>query len=349
MMLTLTGTGFVSSSVVRWNGVDRPFDLYGSNLVISSTQLEMSPYAVDTWAAGTAQVSVFNPVPGGGSSNALTLEIVNPIPWLDFVSPASVEPGGPAFTLWALGANFNQTSVLRWNGSDRPTTHAPVSSVRFAMSATIPATEIASPGTAQVTVFTPVPGGGTSDPVTVSITTPPFMLESNPTSQTVPHGSPASYTITVTPTLGSFNDPIFLSCGVAPAEPTCSISPATVTPGGAPMSSTLTVATTNVARLARPGVPGPWFAFWLALPAIGLLATRHTLPGTRRNRGGLVLAVVLTAAMLGMHTGCGGGGGGGGGSNGNPPPSQTQNFTITVTGTSGTISQQTSVSLTVTP
>jgi hypothetical protein len=54
---------------------------------------------------------------------------------------------------------------VRWNGSNRTTTF--VSSTQ--LTATIPASDIAVAGTAQVTVFTPTPGGGTSSAQTFTI------------------------------------------------------------------------------------------------------------------------------------------------------------------------------------
>jgi hypothetical protein len=90
-----------------------------------------------------------------------------------------------------------------------------------------------------------------------------------------------------------------------------------------------------------PGQPASLFAYWLALPAFGLLAVWRTAPAARKARL-VFLALVLIVASLGLLPSCGGGGGGG------TPPPQMRNFIITVTGTSGTISQQTSASLTVT-
>jgi subtilisin family serine protease len=340
-MLMLTGTNFVSASGVRWNGADRPIsDWFGT--VISSTQIEMKPYAVDTWSAGTAQVTVFNPAPGGGTSNALTLSINNPVPSLIGSEPATTYVGGPAFTLHMYGFNFTQASVLRWNGSDRPTSHPSPPNHRFYLSAAIPAADIASAGTAQLTVFTPTPGGGASDPITVSILEPPFTMVSDSPARTVSRGTPAIYTITITPQLGGFNDPIALSCSVVPAGPTCSLSESSVTPGAAAHSVTLTVATTNVAHLKMPGRTTPLLAFWIALPTLGLLAIGTMLPGQKRTMQGIFLALVLTVVSLGILVACGGGGGG------TSPPPPPHNFTITVVGTSGTISQQTSTSLTVT-
>jgi len=64
------GSNFVTGSVVRWNGSDRPTISNGS---VNGLIAQIS--ASDIAAAGTAAVTVFNPGPGGGSSNALTFTI----------------------------------------------------------------------------------------------------------------------------------------------------------------------------------------------------------------------------------------------------------------------------------
>jgi subtilase family serine protease len=70
--LTLAGSGFVSGSVVRWNGTDR------TTTFVSSGQLTAAIAAADNAAAGTAQVTVFNPTPGGGASSALSFTVAAP-------------------------------------------------------------------------------------------------------------------------------------------------------------------------------------------------------------------------------------------------------------------------------
>jgi DNA-binding beta-propeller fold protein YncE len=67
--LSVNGQDFVASSVVRWNGNDRP-TTFGS-----SSQLTAQISASDIAAAGTAAVTVFNPAPGGASSNTSTFTI----------------------------------------------------------------------------------------------------------------------------------------------------------------------------------------------------------------------------------------------------------------------------------
>lgn len=161
--LTVNGTDFVPNSVVRWNSSDR------STTYVSSTQLQATITAADVSVAGTAAVSVFNPAPAGGESNAQTFTIdvpvTNPVPITTVINPATVTEGGNPFTLTVDGTDFIPGSVVRWNGSDRPTAY--VSSTQ--MQATINAADIAAAGTAAITVFNPAPGGGISNTQTMTI------------------------------------------------------------------------------------------------------------------------------------------------------------------------------------
>ncbi len=131
-------------------------------------QLTATIPASDVARAGTAQVTVFTPPPGGGTSNTLPFTINNPAPTLISISPNSAAAGGPAFTLTALGSNFLPGSVVRWNATDRSTTFVGNSQLRAA----IPTSDLMSLGSISVTVFTPGPGGGESAPQTFTITSP---------------------------------------------------------------------------------------------------------------------------------------------------------------------------------
>jgi len=164
--LTVNGTSFLSNSVVRWNAADRP------TAYSSATQL-VAPISVgDIMAAGRAQVTVFNPAPGGGESSGLpfTISVPNPAPTISSLSPASATAGGAAFNLTVNGTGFFTGSVVRWNGADRPTAYSSATQ----LIAPISAGDIMAGGTAQVTVFNPAPGGGTSNafnfPVNLSAT-----------------------------------------------------------------------------------------------------------------------------------------------------------------------------------
>jgi hypothetical protein len=161
--VTVTGSGFVSSSVVRWNGADR------ATTYSSPTQLTATILASDIATAGSAQVTVYTPAPGGGTSNAQTFTITapnNPVPATSSVTPSTAIAGGAGFTVTVTGSGFVSSSVVRWNGADRATTYGSATQ----LTATILASDIATAGSAQVTVYTPAPGGGTSNAQTFTIT-----------------------------------------------------------------------------------------------------------------------------------------------------------------------------------
>jgi hypothetical protein len=88
-------------------------------------------------------------------------------PVLMSLSPSSATEGGSAFTLTVTGSDFVDGAVVRWDGSDRLTTFISSSELQ----AEITASDIATAGTATVTVFNPAPGGGTSNSQSFSINT----------------------------------------------------------------------------------------------------------------------------------------------------------------------------------
>ena len=105
-----------------------------------------------------------NPTPTGGT---------NPVPTIDSLSPSCAPQGEQVLNPFANGQllvngqNFFASSVVRWNGNDRPTTFYSNSQ----LTAQISASDIAAAGTAAVTVFNPAPGGGSSSSLTFTITT----------------------------------------------------------------------------------------------------------------------------------------------------------------------------------
>jgi hypothetical protein len=96
--------------------------------------------------------------PGNGDFQVASEPPPNPAPQLTALSPDNALAGGASFTLTLNGGSFIAGSVARWNGVDLPTTF--VSATR--VTATVAATRIAARGTADVTVFNPAPGGGSS-------------------------------------------------------------------------------------------------------------------------------------------------------------------------------------------
>ena len=281
--LTVTGTGFVASSVVRWNGASR------STTFVSATQLQAAIPATDVSSVGSNSVSVVTPAPGGGTSVSVAFNATPPpalsvssttatpggsvtatltnggggvtdwlafaattapntsyiqyvyvgagvttrtwtvtvpstagsyefryfpnggntraatspavtvqttgstVPAISSLAPSSSVAGGPAFNLTVNGSNFTSTSVVRWNGADRPTTFVSASQ----LTAAIASADIVSVGSASVTVFSPPPGGGTSTAATFTISAgsanPPVLSVS---AAAVSAGAPVTVTLT---------------------------------------------------------------------------------------------------------------------------------------------------------
>ena len=89
----------------------------------------------------------------------------NSVPVLDPIVPAAVYPGGAAFTLTVTGVGFVNGSTVYWNGAPRTTTFVSNSK----LTASIPASDISSPNTPTITVFSPGPGGGYSNARTLDV------------------------------------------------------------------------------------------------------------------------------------------------------------------------------------
>jgi hypothetical protein len=100
------------------------------------------------------------------SSSIASPQYTNPLPTLSSTSPQSVNAGDPAFTLTLNGTNFLPSSTVTWNGTLLPVSY--VSSTQLTVP--VPAADVASSGTAQLAVSNAAPGGGTTAPLSFSIT-----------------------------------------------------------------------------------------------------------------------------------------------------------------------------------
>ncbi|MGH9524539.1 MAG: hypothetical protein ACRD3E_18610 [Terriglobales bacterium] len=160
--LVLTGSSFISGSVVRWNGSDRP------TTFADVTHLTAQISAADVAQAGVAQITVFNPAPGGGVSAVMQLTImaaVNPAPSLSSLNPASIYAGSGSTTLMLNGADFTPSSTVQLNGHQAYTTYISATQLQTLLYGT----DLMMAGQFDVKVFTGTPGGGTSSRVTLPV------------------------------------------------------------------------------------------------------------------------------------------------------------------------------------
>jgi hypothetical protein len=109
-VLTVNGSNFNSSSVVRFNGADRTTSL------VNSGQVTANILSADIVTPGTYTISVNNPSPGGGNSTGSSLTVSSGI-WLGTVSSDWHNAGN-----WCGGIPTATTNVTIPSG----TAHDPV-------------------------------------------------------------------------------------------------------------------------------------------------------------------------------------------------------------------------------
>ena len=267
--LTVNGTGFVSTSVVKFNGGAK------TTTFVSTTQLTATITAADIATAGTATVTVTNPGPGG-TSNAASFTINNGVPTISSLSPSSAVAGSAAFTLTVNGAGFVSGATVNFNGATRATTF--VSSTQI--TAAILASDIAIAGTANVSVTNPAPTSGPSGVQVFTISSPnnPVPTISNLGPTHAPGG--AAFTLTLNGT--NFVAKSVINFNGKP-EITTFIS-ATQISASIPASDVATAGNVNITVTNPPRAAGRrrlLFSPWTATASAALRAP-HLRPDSQR-------------------------------------------------------------------
>ncbi|MGA2983069.1 MAG: choice-of-anchor D domain-containing protein, partial [Terriglobia bacterium] len=169
--LTLSGSNFLSTSTVTYNGVAH------TPTFVSASELTIALSVADQATAGSYAVVVTNPTPGGGTSSA-TFAVTNPAPTLTSLSPSTVVAGAAAQTLTLTGSNFLSTSTVTYNG----VAHTPTLVTASELTITLSVADQAAAGSYAVVVTNPAPAGGTSS-ATFAVTNPaPTLTSLSPSS-----------------------------------------------------------------------------------------------------------------------------------------------------------------------
>lgn len=140
------GDFFRGSSVVRWNGEDRPTTFNSDQTLIVELLAE------DLATAGNHTLAIFTPGPGGGLAERAYV-VHNPKPHIEALAPNQATAGDAAFTLEVQGAGFVPGASVRWNGAPAPTTYIGADLI----TAEIPAESLETAGEAVVSVVNPAP------------------------------------------------------------------------------------------------------------------------------------------------------------------------------------------------
>ena len=235
-VLTVNGSNFESSSVIRWSGTDR------TTTFVSGTQLQTTIPASLVAMGGSAPVTVANPPPGGGTSNSLTFTIGSS------VSLAVVRAGTGSGTVTSAPSGINCGTSC---------------SANYASGTPVTLTAAPAPGS----TFTGWSGGGCSGTSTCTVTvaatttvTATFTLKNF--ALTVSKAGTGSGTVT--------SAPAGINCGTGCAANYASGTPVTLTAapavgstfagwsgGGCSGTSTCAVTVTAATTVTATFTPSP--------------------------------------------------------------------------------------------
>jgi len=199
LTITLFGSPFNTTTIAQWNGKNlatTPTLDANSNVINLKAVVPAALIAMP----GTANVNTLSSHSGSGNnglSNTLAFIInppPNPLPALSSISPASANPGSAAVTLTISGTSFIPSSdptggsTVNWNANGSQTALATSSVSAMQITATIPATLLASQTCGLVSVFNPaaiptVPPSGVGNPFSggggTSFNTPGFAVSTD--------------------------------------------------------------------------------------------------------------------------------------------------------------------------
>lgn len=160
--MAVVGTDFVAQSTIVFDGLTLPTTFgsaTGLSAVIPSAKLVK---------AGTFDVKVSSPAPGGGISKVISFTVANPTVQLTSITPSQLLAGSGQTALTLNGAGFVSGSTVTVNGQSVSSTF--LNSTQ--LTATVPATFLAAVGNYPVVVTNPAPGGGVSVPQILNVVYP---------------------------------------------------------------------------------------------------------------------------------------------------------------------------------
>lgn len=157
--VTVTGIGFFLTTQITFDNAP------AATTYVDGTHVKATLSAAQLATARSIAVRVVNPAPGGGTSSALSFDVMNSAPSIMTLDPSTVSAGSPDKTISVFGTGFVATSTAKSNGVPIATTYVSGSQ----LTVVVPANHLLNPGVAQIAVTNPPPGGGTSQIANLTI------------------------------------------------------------------------------------------------------------------------------------------------------------------------------------
>jgi hypothetical protein len=325
--LTLNGTNFLPNSTVAWSGTLLPVTY------LSRTQLTVPVPASAIAASGTAEITVSNPSPGGGTSAAIAFATtVLTTPTVAITSSANPVLLQNPVTLTVSAGSAATGTVTFMDGT------AVLGSA--ALSNGIAAYTSSSLAVGSHIITASYSGDANFLPTTASLTevVQDFTLavaSSSSSSQTVQRGGAVTYSLLLNPSGIALPAAMTLAVSGLPPGATAVFSPSTIAAGAGATPVTLTVQIpTDLAEHRRERTLGGVGSLTFALLIMPFLRGRKPRLAS--------LALILCSGLVGfLLMGCAGSNGSS--SNSSTPAAQT--YMLTVTGTIGADAHSTTLTL----
>ena len=161
-------------------------------------------------ATGLSNATIVIPAPGEGiyevrfladgryqrlaTSAAITVAPPRPVPQISSLGTTAIAATSPDITVAVNGAGFHSSSQVLFDGAPRSTTFTSAAS----LSVRLPSSDLAGVGSHIITVSTPAPGGGTSNPAAFNVIATPGVPQLASISPASIGAGAASLTLTVT-------------------------------------------------------------------------------------------------------------------------------------------------------
>jgi hypothetical protein len=242
--VTVTGNNFVQGTTVGVATTPTGAQVGLLTLFQDTNTLTATLTAAELATAQTLFFSVTTPQPGGGTfppmnQTKITFPFIvapaqSPVPHITSITPTStLAATSNQVTVFVTGSGFVPQSIATLNQKNLTTLFGSPT----ALQAQVLATDLAAPGTFEIGVLNPQPGGGVSNQVPLSVLNPlPTLASVSPTS-ILAGGTPPTITLTGTGYVNQFtsinlNGTPFLSTIASSTSAFISLTAADLTLGG---------------------------------------------------------------------------------------------------------------------